>query len=405
VGLRIAPLLALVGALAFSLSDDVWTYATIAQTYSLNLLLIALTLWLFVRFQARRDARILIVLAFVAGLGITHHSTYWLFVPALALGSVMVTARQPRAERPSRRDAVSAVLLFLLPLALYLFIPLRGEQLRAQVTGEVLGYPRFVTDGWVTAHYLPGWANVVLGSFYATSTVSGATVDWVRALGDYLGGFVRQLGPGTLLLIVAPVVLWRRNRTVALVIGLAWLLNVLIVTRGTATFDEPAGGLHTPTYLFAFVALTLVLDALARRSLIYSASARDQIAWIRQGRTLFAREHMAATLSVLVLAVLVVANLVQNAAAHPLGGKDEWRVRASEQLRDAPANAVLIGAWSDVTPLHFLQIVEGVRADVSVVHAPLTDEMVRDMARRAQFDGRPLYLLQPSGALSRAPQP
>src|SRR5207245_1274978 len=41
--LRVAPLIALLNVLAFSLTADVWTDATIAQTYALNLLLIALT--------------------------------------------------------------------------------------------------------------------------------------------------------------------------------------------------------------------------------------------------------------------------------------------------------------------------------------------------------------------------
>ena len=74
---------------------------------------------------------------------------------------------------------------------------------------------------------------------------------------------------------------------------------------------------------------------------------------------------------------------------------------ATQQLHEVLPYAVILGAWSEITPLHYLQIVEGVRPDVSVIHAPLTDEFVRDFATRAQAEQRPLYLLRPPDRLTR----
>ncbi|MEP7198791.1 MAG: DUF2723 domain-containing protein, partial [Chloroflexota bacterium] len=258
--LKVAPLIALLDVLAFAVTNDVWTYATIAQTYALNLLLIALALWIFVRYQQQGDGRSLVALAFVMGLGCAHHSTFWLVVPALALGIVgywPMDMRQRRFLNANIRFLPFAVIAFAVPLSLYLYIPLRGEQLRALVTGDVLGYPRFVTDGWVTPHYLAGWMNVVVGSFYASSTLEGAQVNWVIPITDYVWQLLQQFNILVALVLLCLVPVFRRNASFTAILIVAWLTNVFIVIRGVTAFNEPAGGLFTPTYLFCAILIAL----------------------------------------------------------------------------------------------------------------------------------------------------
>ncbi len=400
--LRVASFIALFSTLAFSLTTDVWTYATIAQTYALNLLLIGMTLLLFVRYQARRDTRTFAALAFVAGLGVAHHSTYWLLLPALAL-AIALTGR--RSKLSVFRQVIIALPFFVVPLMLYLYIPVRGEALRAQIAGDVLGYPRFVVDGWVTPHYLPGWTNVVLGSFYASSTLGGATADWVQASGAYLNGMFHQFGLEIILLVVAPLVLWRRNSAFAVLVLVAWLTNVVIVMRGVTAFGEPAGGLYTPTYLFAAISLALLWDLLARLSARYETMRTGPRGWLVRLRAELMRRSVSGprdALLVIMLAVLLFTLMlhgVQNIGAHQATVNIPARETAARQLRDTLPNAAILGAWSQITPLHYLQVVEGVRPDVTVFHAPLTDEFVRDISRRAAAEHRPLYTLQPSGEL------
>lgn len=391
--LRVAPLLALLGALAFAVSADMWTYATIAQTYALNLLLIALALFAVVRYQQRCDLRSLIALAFVSGLGVTHHSTFWLFLPALVLFLIF-----DFRLLISKSKTALAIAAFLLPLSLYGYIPLRGEQLRALIPGDVLGYPRFVTDGWVTAHYLPGWTNVVIGSFYASSTIEGSLVDWVQAVGEYLYSLIRQFGLEALILLGAPLAFWRRHRRFGLLLGAAWLLTSVIVMRGVAAFNEPAGGLYTPTYLFAMMGIIVTIDTIARGSGLYRLRVADLRSWLRPSRTAGLDARLIVVIGVLIF--MIVSYFIGNAGAHSPHARPDWRRQALAQLGQMPPHAVVLGAWSEITPLHYVQIIESVRQDVSVMHAPLTAEVMRALGSRARAEGRPLYLLRPSGELS-----
>jgi hypothetical protein len=365
--LNVAPIIALLGAFTLAVSADFWTYATIAQTYALNSFFIALTLWLFVRHQQRRDLRSLIALALGTGLGFAHHSTFWLLAPALAIGALQIA--DCRLQIFSRH-VWKPMVAFALPLLFYLYIPLRGDYLMQTIEGEVLGYPKAVTDGWVTPHYLEGWTNVVMGSFYASSTATGAQVDWLRGVGDYLSGLHRQFqGFEVLALLALLPAVWRRNTPLAALLFVAWVTNVFVVWRGVSAFNEPAGGLYTPTYLFCVIGIVWSISALT-----------------------FPRARSWVTVGIALCCVWFLWNRATLKPTYP-----NYRAVASQQLMQLQANAIVLGAWSDITPWRYLQIVEGVRLDVSVVHAPLTDEVVRDLAKRTA--SRALYLLQPSAEL------
>ena len=73
----------------------------------------------------------------------------------------------------------------------------------------------------------------------------------------YVLGAILALG------LFAPSV-WRRNTPFVLLLLLAWITNIVVVARGISAFDEPAGGLYTPTYLFCIISMVLVLDSIAR---------------------------------------------------------------------------------------------------------------------------------------------
>ena len=77
-----------------------------------------------------------------------------------------------RAETSGSRHAAGTGAASLAP-----HIPLRGEQLLSELPATMFGVPRAVAAGLLTPHYLAGWTNVVLGSFYAGSTLGGAPVD------------------------------------------------------------------------------------------------------------------------------------------------------------------------------------------------------------------------------------
>lgn len=96
-----------VAALAFAFAPLLWSQATIAEVYALNLLFVAVILWACFTTDNRRVY--LGALAF--GLGVAHHLSILLLAPGAFL-----------ALQPTRKHW-RAVLLFFAPLAFYLYLP------------------------------------------------------------------------------------------------------------------------------------------------------------------------------------------------------------------------------------------------------------------------------------------
>lgn len=107
------PLIALalippIGTLAFAFAPALWSQATIAEVYTLNLLLVALVLWTCVTKSA---ARIPVALA-AFGLGLAHHLSILLLAPGAFI-----------ALEPTRRD-IKWLPLLIAPILLYAYLPL-----------------------------------------------------------------------------------------------------------------------------------------------------------------------------------------------------------------------------------------------------------------------------------------
>jgi type IV secretory pathway TrbD component len=109
-------------AATFGLTPTLWSQAIIAEVYGLQTFLVAALLYLLLTWAEHRDPRLLLLAALCFGLGLAHHSTTVLLAPAILVYLSLV-------DRGIFRDwrlILSAVLLAVLPLALYLLIPLRA---------------------------------------------------------------------------------------------------------------------------------------------------------------------------------------------------------------------------------------------------------------------------------------
>ena len=132
---------ALIGAWSLACAYTFWTQAIIAEVYALSALLIALLILTAIIFIQTNDPRWLGAMAFVFGLGLTNHLPI-LFVGA-PLGAYCVWAysrirvfgysgvrvtSSPRAYAHTRiPEYPNTLFLFLLPLTLYLYLPLRAQ--------------------------------------------------------------------------------------------------------------------------------------------------------------------------------------------------------------------------------------------------------------------------------------
>ena len=160
LGLR--PSAAAAGGLVLAFSRELLAQATVAEVYTLHLLLIALLLFIgFAQATAQDEIRprLLVLIAFLFGLGLAHHLTIVLALPALL---VLLATRRNRQHRRHRRSSaidrarflIVAAAAFILPLTLYILLPLRSladpvldqgdpetlPRLLAHATGRQFGY-------------------------------------------------------------------------------------------------------------------------------------------------------------------------------------------------------------------------------------------------------------------------
>jgi len=120
--LNISPLPICIGLAIFAGSPVVWSASVVAEVYSFNLLLllgVILLEWTWVR---SADIRYGFAVSFLFGLGLGHHLTLIFTGPVLFLNRLIIT-------RKSRRGGLGIslhMILFLLGLSIYLYLPVRA---------------------------------------------------------------------------------------------------------------------------------------------------------------------------------------------------------------------------------------------------------------------------------------
>jgi len=212
---RAAP--AATGALTFGLGTTLWSQAVVAEVYTLNALLVSLTLLTLLLWRERLEStsgdRYLLLAAFGAGLCVTNHMTSGLMLPAILLFVGFVSWRKLLEWRLALKGAG----LFLLGLTPYLYLPLRAAMNPAFEGNNPTSLDRF----W----YVVSGGNLT-GTFFAFGPA-----ELPGRLAFYWGHLVENFNP--LLLMVAltgAAVLVFRDRAFAALTGflfLGWLFHAL----------------------------------------------------------------------------------------------------------------------------------------------------------------------------------
>jgi hypothetical protein len=114
----------LVGALLLAMGPIFWGQSTIAEVYTLNAFFMLALLLLVTFLPAFNVNTDLYILAFLAGLSLTHHRTMILLFPALAL-YLLLTFKSSQLFR--FKTLLLSPVFFLLPFLLYLYLPVRGH--------------------------------------------------------------------------------------------------------------------------------------------------------------------------------------------------------------------------------------------------------------------------------------
>src|SRR5947207_3956814 len=345
---------ALGAGLLMAFSRTLWSYATIAEVYTLNTLLILIVLFLMLRWRryvlVDRSGtgsaitihdRWLYVAALVFGLALgVHHVTVGLILPALG---ILVYRTEGLRFFTGRRLVYAALISIGAWVAVYAYLPFAAS--RSPVINW--GNPRSLQEIW---WHITGRQYRVFFSF-SPNIMGGQFIEFCRML-------LREFGfvwlPLLLVLAFAGfVTAYRRDRT-----GFWFLLFIVIADLAYAlTYEiaEDKDAYYLPTFIAIAIAAGFGIRWLIQLTLSKSI--------------LVERSYWVAGIAVLLSsATALAANWPFNNRRHYLIAHDY----VENLLSTIEPNGLLLTQdWQVVSPMLYAQEVEQRRPDVKVVDVNL----------------------------------
>ncbi len=375
---------AAVCTLTLALSRTFWSQALTAEVYALNSLFVVLTLFLLLRWSESRSARALRLSTLIYGLSLTHHSTMLLFLPACVL-FVWLT---DRLVFRNARSVLVLLLLGVLPLLLYLYIPWRAPTTPYLHLELVPGRTLELYDNTPR-----GFLGFLTGEMFIGAL--GVQAPLSERLAMAAGLLLRQFSvPGVALglLGVVRLALGGKGSVAHRLLALLALSYVALVGF---TLVYNVGDIHvfyTPSYVVFAIWISAGMAWLV-----------EMVRGMHWGAFSGARAPAGAVVALFVL--LPLNSLWNNYALVDKSGDYRARDWAEGILsQPVPEGAILVSNdRNEITPLLYLQYVEGVRPDLlTMFPLMLPGEEYSNVVR--VIDGvldveRPVLLVKPMPGL------
>jgi hypothetical protein len=410
---RLAGLLA---AFTFAFTPTFWSQALITEVYALHAALLALILGLALRWQkglqleraaARaaqqsagpipqeqppapltfrsRPAPALIIMALVLGLSLAHHRTSLLLVPVLF---VFIWRQDGYRLRHPRWLLILTLLVVLVPLILYLYVPLRAPHTGYLTMELAPGQTLELVD-----RSAAGLLDYVLGERFA-GELRGLD-QAVRGIPEAAGRFTAELGiigVGLALIGVLQLIFCQQWRLLWLT-GASFLLLVAFnLFYGIGDIDVYYIGPYLIACAWLGLGAAWIAQELFRLAQRWGGS-RQRATWL-------------ASLALLLPLVALPAGLfLQHASQVDRSGHTRPERWWSQLLAaDPEPDAVLVSNDRDeMMPLWYLQQVEGIRTDLVGLFPGLLPGAewanVGQVLENALNTGRPIYLVKPMPGL------
>lgn len=353
---------AIFSASLLAVTPTFWAQATIAEVYALHIALICLFILTTLRATASSEgatARVAPTLsAFVFGLGLVHHRTIVLWVPAV--GIYLCGVWWQRGERGGRRGEVGLclpplpelgdapagwggegrqwgkwLLVMLMPLLLYAWLPLRADMGSIDGTYSEVG---FVC--WVQACQYQGFfednalAQARPFSFFVKLTIEELTL---FAIILAIGGLVR---------------LWAHSRVKWLFLISGLLTNALFAMLYRVPDPE--------VFWLPVIWVLALLAGWAVQALLEFAAAIERT-----------KGYLQVVTSILLLApfLLHLSAIFPELDRSQLSGPRDFNGR-DVLAQPLPEQSVIIGLLGEATYLRYLQEAEGIQPDVATLDVP-----------------------------------
>jgi len=376
---------AMVAAVSFALARTFWYDASAAETYDLNAFFIALLLYIALRWQVEPTTKKFAAFCFVYSFALTHHRTIILWLPAFALFFVIVVWDKLRGFKfqVSRSAFMLLAFSFLLPLLLYLYIPLRAPASPYATLSIASGRDLVLYDNSLT-----GFINYFLGRVFQSEigwdAVSVARlVSIPQLLLDQFG--VAEVALGVLGFVA---MVWRGRE--------AWARWLLLFLGFVATVLF-ASVYHIGDIFHYYIPAHLVW------AMWMGVGLTASINWLVRRLTADHRQLFTACFTCFLLTTFLLLGfqLVSNFPFADRSGETMEREQWSRVLSaPIPQNAILISDNRDeMMPMWYMQYVENVRRDVVglfpiITPAPQHANIAR-LIDSGLDAGRPVFLIRP----------
>lgn len=357
-GLGIQSLGAYVGALCYLFCDTAWFSSVESEVYAMAMLICSLNIYLAVRYRHTGNSRLIPLIGLVTGLGVGVHLMTLLALPAVAL---LYLQRQLRWQ-----PIILAIFFFMLGLSTYMIIPLRAESnpeineigdgfghyLRRDQYEKAPLYPRMWrerdTANWV--EWNAGRTDLLGNVVYATTYQAGYM--YFRYL---MYNFIGRQNMKTqhIVLFILPLLLgllglWRLFKRQPLD---AWVVMLLFLFGGLLLNIYLNHPCYEPrerdyAYILSFYAFA-----------IWIGVGADSLPW-----------HRWAWLALLAPLTMAIGNWSDH-YRHNIHSVHDI---AANHLESCSPDAILITLGdNDTFPLWYMQQVEGIRTDISVLNVGL----------------------------------
>jgi 4-amino-4-deoxy-L-arabinose transferase-like glycosyltransferase len=355
-------------AVAFSAGTTAWIAGSHADIQALGTMFAAALIWLALRWRNTRDVRLLYAGGVITGIAAANHPLAIFAIPGLL---VLVLSR---AQGVRARDTVAAVLLVVVGLSLYAYLPIRSAIVTAERRDPTLalGFPPGMAF-WDYNHpsAAAGLIRDVSGADFAPGSTAGAfltAAPYERLRKSYLPLLGADFGP--LLLLAAAIgalVLFRRDAWLAAGLLLSGFLPALFGLGYLAEQD------FERYFLGSFWIVALAAGAGVSYVLVAALRSRPRLG---AGAS---AAFFAATIAVLVLDHRAILSHHADDSGHRF--LDYIRART-------PENAIVVAAWAYATPLAYGAYVEHSLGERIVVSG-WPEEW--EVAYAAWARARPLY--------------
>ena len=367
-----------VGILAgglWALTPTFWGYSLLAERYSLNMSLLIGAVWTAWEATRRPNPRVWRILsAGLLGLGLTVHPSDALLIP-FWWGYLLW--RIPTLRRDVRGWG-EALLAGALPQITFLYVPWRWAVYARWPLLPGIGRSSAVYKGLVHVWYEPPlrwdlvWYYITGLGGYARGLLAGGWREAIPLLRDVWPYWRAELPwPLVLLALVGLVALWRRERALTLMLFAFTLFLTLMVAYIRQGKND--------AYLLPAFWVLLLLAAFSVDLLPEGGR------W--EGRRAFRVALYGGIGGVLLL--LFLARYPHRDLSRRLDIRETWLTVLATPLEEG---AGLLGHWSDLTPLWYMQQAEARRPDLWGLFPPDEERIIDPWLAT----GHPLYLIAPT---------